>query len=374
MRVKFIDFEREYNFLTPKIQPTINKIIKRGNFILGPEVRQFEKEFSNFCNVKYGVGVNSGTDALFLALRALGVGPGDEVIVPSFTYAATALAVAYTGAKPVFCDIELDTYTVSPPDLAAKISSRTKAVIAVHLYGHPAPMPEILRIARKKKIAVVEDCAQAHGAKWQARSGKWEMVGSGGDLGCFSFYPTKNLGCYGDGGMVVTGSKKLYHKLLMLRDYGRTSKYRHTIIGYNSRLDTIQAGILSIKLKYLHRWNKIRRKLASIYNHYLHDISGIIIPSERKAFYHVYHLYPLRVRSRRDELFNYLNEKGIQCLIHYPIPCHLQPAFKYLGYKKGDLPNSERLAREVISLPLYPFLKQNEIEYICLNIKRFFRG
>ncbi|OQX84236.1 MAG: hypothetical protein B6D53_00335 [Candidatus Omnitrophica bacterium 4484_49] len=372
-RIKFIDFRREYNFLKDKIHPAIDKIITRGNFILGEEVQKFESAFSHFCNTRYAVGVNSGTDALFLALRASGIEKGDEVIVPAFTYAATVLAVVYTGAKPVFCDVDLETYSLSPQDVITKITSRTKAIIPVHLYGHPAPMPELLRIARDRKLTVIEDCAQAHGARWRNSNGKWQVVGSGGDLGCFSFYPTKNLGCYGDGGIVVTDNKKLYRSLLMLRDYGRRSKYQHTIIGYNSRLDTVQAGILGVKLKYLNSWNKRRRELATIYNSYLKDIPEVVIPREQKGYYHVYHLYPLRVKYKRDELYNYLNTRGIQCLIHYPIPCHLQPAFKYLGYKRGDLPNSEKLAREVLSLPLYPFITKDEIEYICLTVKRFFR-
>ncbi len=373
MKVKFIDFEREYNFLKNQISPRIEKIIKTGNFILGEELYEFEQRFAKLCNVRYAVGVNSGTDALFLALRSLGISSGDEVIVPSFTYTATALAVAYTGAKPVFCDIELETFSLNPQDLLAKISTRTKAIIVVHLYGHPALMPEILSIARKKHLAVIEDCAQAHGAKWQNTDGKWQMVGGGGNVGCFSFYPTKNLGCYGDGGMVVTDNNKLYKRLLMLRDYGRKSKYKHVMIGYNSRLDTIQAGILNIKLKYLNLWIKIRRKLAEIYNYNLGDIPEVITPQERDGYYHGYHLYPLRVKFQRDKLYKYLNTIGIQCLIHYPIPCHLQPAFKYLGYKEGDLPNSELMARQELSLPLYPFLQGKEIEYICSKIKKFFK-
>lgn len=373
MKVKFIDFQREYNFLKNQISSRIEKIIKTGSFILGEELHKFEQRFAKLCNVRYAVGVNSGTDALFLALRALGIESGDEVIVPSFTYAATPLAVAYTGAKPVFCDIELETFSLDLQDISAKISSKTKAIIAVHLYGHPALMSEILSIARKRHLAVIEDCAQAHGAKWQNGNGKWQMVGGGGDVGCFSFYPTKNLGCYGDGGIVVTDDNRLYKKLLMLRDYGRKSRYKHIMVGYNSRLDNIQAGILNIKLKYLNRWIKIRRELAKIYNSYLNDIPKVIIPRERNGYYHTYHLYPLRVKFQRDKLYKYLNAIGIQCLIHYSIPCHLQPAFKYLGYKKGDLPNSELMARQTLSLPLYPFLQEKEIKYICSKIKKFFK-
>ena len=372
MKVKFIDFSREYNFLKKKLDPAINSVCKKGSFILGNELSEFEQNFADYCGVKFGVGVNSGTASLFLALLALGIGKGDQVIVPSFTYIATALAVSFTQAEPVFCDIREDTFGIDIKDLKRKIGPKTKAVIPVHLYGQPADMDEIIKLARKYNLKVVEDCAQAQGAVIDAGRGarsKGRKVGSFGDLGCFSFYPTKNLGCYGDGGMIVTNSKALYKKILMLRDYGRESKYKHKIIGYNSRLDTIQAAILNIKLNYLDSWNDKRRELAHYYNKFLEGIDGIVLPQERRGFKYVYHVYVIRIRKKRALLMRNLARKGIQTIIHYPIPCHLQPCYKNLGYKKGDFPVSEKVAAEVLSLPLYPFLRKKELEYIAQQVR-----
>lgn len=366
MKVKFIDFSREYNFLKKELNEKLSGILRGGNYILGEELKKFEAEFAYYCGTKFAVGVNSGTDALFLALRCLGIREDDEVIVPAFTYLATALAVSYTQARPVFCDIEEETYGIDIEALERKITPKTKAIIVVHLYGHPVKMQEVLKIARKYQLKVIEDCAQAHGARIGYKD---RRVGSFGDLGCFSFYPTKNLGCYGDGGMIVTNSESQYKNLVMLRDYGRQSKYKHKIIGYNTRLDTIQAGILRIKLKYLDNWNKKRRMLASYYSKLLQDMDEIILPQEEEGAYHVYHLYVIRVKKRRDKLYKLMLAKGIQTLIHYPIPCHLQPVYRQLKYKKGDFPVAEEVAEEVISLPLYPFLRKKEIGYVVKTIE-----
>jgi dTDP-4-amino-4,6-dideoxygalactose transaminase len=313
VRVKFIDFSCEYDFLWPKLEPKVRRIIKKGTFILGEELRKFEEEFARYCNRKFAVGVNSGTDALFLSLLVSGIGKGDEVIVPAFTYIATALAVSYTGAKPVFCDVREDTCAIDIDDMKRKITRRTKAIMVVHLYGHPAQMDEILKIADKYGLRVIEDCAQAHGAMIGNRK-----VGSFGDFGCFSFYPTKNLSCYGDGGIIVTNSKGAYKKLICLRDYGRISKYKSIMIGYNSRLDNIQASILRVKLGYLERWTERRRKLARLYNRLLAELEEIKTPVELAGFRHVYHVYVIKTKLR-DKLYKGLRSKGIEALIHYPI-------------------------------------------------------
>ncbi|MDP8234033.1 MAG: DegT/DnrJ/EryC1/StrS family aminotransferase [Candidatus Saelkia tenebricola] len=365
MKIKSIDFSREYDLLKNKLDKKFSTVSSSGGFILGKELIEFEKEFAAYCGVKFAVGVNSGTDALYISLLSLGIGQGDEVIVPDFTYIATAMAVSYTAAVPVFCDIKEDTFEIDPKDLERKITSRTKAIIPVHLYGHPVEMRSILKIAKKHNLKVVEDCAQAHGAKI-----KGKKVGGFADCGCFSFYPTKNLGCYGDGGIIVTNSDRLYKKILKLRDYGRESKYRHVLIGYNSRLDTLQAGILRIKLEYLDVWNNKRKELAYYYNEYLKGIDEIILPNEKEMHEHVYHVYVARIKKNRDVLIKQLFDLNIPVLIHYPIPCHLQPVYKNLGYKKGDFPVSEMCAKEVMSLPLYPFLKKEEVRFIASSIKK----
>lgn len=368
--IKFIDLSREGDFLIEKLSQKFNRLVREGTYILGKELREFEREFASYTGARFGLGVNSGTDALFLALLSLGIGRGDEVIVPAFTYLATALAVSYTAARPVFCDIEDKTYGIDPEDLERKITPRTKAVIVVHLYGHPANMKKILKIAQRYKLKVIEDCAQAHGAEIRLSERARKKVGSLGDLGCFSFYPTKNLGCYGDGGMIVTNSEKLYGKLLLLRDYGRDSRYRHKIIGYNSRLDTIQASILRVKFKYLESWNQRRRKLAALYNRLLGRVEEIRLPEEEKGYQHVYHLYVIRIKKKRDYLHQSLARKKIQTLIHYPLPCHLQPAYRNLQYRKGSFPTSEKLAQEVLSLPLYPFLREEEVKQIAQAVMK----
>ena len=377
MKIPFCDLHAQHKEIRKEINQAIDKVIKRGDFILGEEVRLFEEEFARYCNSQFAVGVSSGTDALFLALASLGLAEADEVIVPAFTYIATSLAVSYTGAKPVFVDISGDTYNIDAGKIKKAITENTKAIIPVHLYGQPANMPEILKLAKVYNLKVIEDAAQAHGAgyKLKIKLGKLKIkkVGSIGDIGCFSFYPSKNLGALGDAGMVVTNNKEIYEKLLKLRDYGRSSKYEHILIGYNARLDTLQAAILRIKLKRINKWNQMRAQAAGIYDELLGDIKGLITPYLSPGLEHVYHVYAIRVDSR-DELSQKLKGKGISTIIHYPIPLHLQPAYKKFGYKKGDFPVAEKVAKQILSLPMYPHLKEKQIRYIVNSIKDILKG
>ncbi|MCM8801504.1 MAG: DegT/DnrJ/EryC1/StrS family aminotransferase [Candidatus Omnitrophica bacterium] len=368
MRISFIDLNAQYKELKKDIDLAIKEVIKRGDFILGKDLRLFEEEFARFCNAKYAVGLNSGTDALFLALKSLGIGPDDEVIVPAFTFIATSLAVSYTGARPVFVDIREDTYNINPEGIKKVITKNTKAIIPVHLFGQPADMPKILELAKEYNLKVIEDSAQAHGARIRME-GCWRKVGAIGDIGCFSLYPTKNLSAMGDGGIIVTNAERIYKKILMLRDYGRVSRYKHIIIGYNSRLDTIQAGILRVKLKRLDKWNLMRRRIARLYDRLLKDIPQIITPYVSPDVKHVYHLYVIRTKLR-DKLLKVFNKKGIPALIHYPIPLHLQKVYKNLGYKKGDFPVAEKVASQILSLPMYPHLKEEQVRFIVGILKQ----
>ena len=364
MKVQFLDLRAQHKELERQIKQAIDKSMRKSEFILGEEVRLFEKEFAKYCGVKFAVGVNSGTDALFLSLLSQGVGKGDEVIVPVFTFIATALAVSYTDARPVFVDIDEETYNIDVNKIRKAITKKTKAIIPVHLYGQPADMEAILEVAKEYKLKVIEDAAQAHGAEYRGKK-----VGSFGITGCFSFYPTKNLGALGDAGMVVTNNKKTYKNLLILRNCGRKTHYEHIIKGYNSRLDSIQAAILRIKLSRLDKWNQLRRKNAHLYSSLLKGVDGVITPYEDKNGFHVYHLYAVRVKNR-DRVIKILNEQGIKVLIHYPMPLHLQPAYKDLGYKRGDFPVGEKVAREIISLPMHPHLKETQIKYIADTIMK----
>lgn len=370
MKVQFTDLWLQHKEVKSQIQEALERVLKRGDFILGEDEVIFEKEFAKFCKVQYAVGVSSGTAALFLALKSLAIGKDDEVIVPSFTYIATALAVSYTGAKPVFSDIEEHTYNIDPAGIKRAITKKTKAIIPVHLYGRPADLPEILKIAHKYNIKVIEDAAQAHGAAIEMGAGALRFAGGIGDIGCFSFYPSKNLGALGDGGIITTNSKEIYRKLLMLRDYGRISKYEHKIVGYNSRLDTLQAAVLRIKLKKLNKWNHLRGKAATLYDKLFKDINGVIIPSGcPSTIKQAYHVYAIRVQDR-DRVYSGLIAKGIGAIIHYPIPLHLQEAYRDLGYQRGDLPVSERIAQEIISLPMHPYLTEKQIKYVVNSLKK----
>ncbi len=373
MKVPFADLGLQHEEIKKEMNLAMAGVIKRGDFILGRDVEVFENDFAEFCGVKYAVGVSSGTAALFLSVLSLGIGLGDEVIIPDFTYIATALAVSYTGAKPVFVDIEEDTYNIDVTKIRQAITKHTRAIMPVHLYGQSANMPEIIKIAKEYNLKIIEDAAQAHGAAYispQSTVRSPQKAGAMGDIGCFSFYPTKNLGALGDGGMIVTNKENIYKKLLMLRDYGRVSKYEHAMIGYNSRLDTLQAAILRIKLKKLNVWNKMRKTAAGFYNECFSDERAVITPYVSAFAEHIYHVYSIRVK-KRDALFQELKKKGVGVLIHYPIPVHLQEAYKGLGYKKGDFPVSERIALEIMSLPMYPHIKESQIRYVANTIKIF---
>jgi dTDP-4-amino-4,6-dideoxygalactose transaminase len=373
--VPFFDLTRQYKEIEEEVLSATRRVFEKGRFILGEEVSAFEEEFAQYCRVQYGVGVNSGTDALYLAFKAAGIGEGDEVITVAHSFVASAIAISLAGAKPIFVDIDPETYTLSLDSLERLLKKRkakgglhkVKAILPVHLYGHPAEVDGIMEIASQYHLAVIEDACQAHGAEFQGK-----RAGSFGAMGCFSFYPTKNLGAYGDGGMVVTNNKKLYETLSLLRCYGEKKKYQHHLKGGNSRLDEIQAAILRVKLKYLDRWNKERRKKASIYKDILEG-TGVILPDEKDWTRHVYHLFVIRTKMR-DGLQAFLKTKGIDTLIHYPIPIHLQKAYKELGYQRGDLPVTEKCSREILSLPFFPELREEEMEEVEKQIKEFFKG
>lgn len=364
MSVKFIDLSEQYNLIKDEVDAGLRRVFEKGNFILGEEEQEFESAFAKYCDAKYAVGVNSGTDALYLALSALDVSVGDEVILPSYTFIATALCISYTGATPVFVEIEEDTYNIDPSAFKKAITPKTKAIIPVHLYGQPANMDEINAIATEHGIAVIEDAAQSHGAVY-----KGQKVGSLGDVACFSFYPTKSLGAFGDGGMIVTNDEDLFNRMKILRDYGRTNRYAHKIKGFNSRLDTVQAVILAAKLKYLDQWNALRAKHAASYRQQLADCPDLIIPSVMEDRTHIYQTYAVRLPNR-DEVLKKMQENNIGVLIHYPIPIHLQEAYEDAGYQRGDLPLSEQISGEIMSLPMYPHMAADDIALVCDTLKR----
>jgi dTDP-4-amino-4,6-dideoxygalactose transaminase len=353
--IPFVDLTAQYHSLKEKIDKGVSKVLESGWYILGENVARFEQRFASYCNAKHGIGVASGTDALHLSLLALGVGRGDEVITVANTATPTVLAITYTGATPVFVDINPHTYTIDVEKIKKAITERTKAIIPVHLYGQPADMTPIMEVAAEHDLYVIEDACQAHGAEY-----KGKKVGAIADLGCFSFYPTKNLGACGDGGMVVTNNKELAELVVMLRNYGMKQQYHSLIQGYNSRLDEIQAAILNVKLQYLDEWNRARRKNAEAYSELLNE--NIIKPFEADYAFHVYHLYVIRTQNR-DRLKARLAEKGITTAIHYPVPVHQQQAFEYLNTPR--LPFTEQLAGEILSLPVYPELQTEQIEYIA---------
>ncbi|MEK6715181.1 MAG: DegT/DnrJ/EryC1/StrS family aminotransferase [Candidatus Omnitrophota bacterium] len=371
MHVPLLDLKKQYQSIKPEIDKAIQDVLDSGSFILGENVRLLEEEIAAFTGVKLAVGVASGTDALELSLMALGIGQGDEVITTPFTFIATAEAICAVGAKPVFCDIKLDDYNIDPKEVRKKISKKTKAIIPVHLYGHPCRMDELLEIAKEYNLKVIEDCAQAIGSEY-----KGKKVGSFGDCGAFSFFPSKNLGAYGDGGIAVTSNKELADKMRILRVHGAVDKYHHSFKGRNSRLDELQAAILRVKLKYLDKWNEARRKNAAIYNKLFLKTGlekKLVLPKELPDCKHTYHVYAVRSK-KRDKLQEFLKTQGVATLMHYPIPIHIEEVYKYLGYKKGDFPNAELVASTIISLPMYPELKEEEIEYVVEAIKRFYNS
>ena len=364
--IPFVDLKAQYDSIKEEIDEAIQNVLNNTSFIMGEELKKFEEEFARFCDVKYAIGVADGSDALILALRACGISEEDEVITVPHTFIATTEAISNVGGKIVFVDIDPKTYTIDVSKIEEKITEKAKAIIPVHLYGQPADMGPIIRLAEKYNLKVIEDAAQAHGAEY-----KGKKVGSLGDAGCFSFYPGKNLGAYGDAGMVVTNNEEIAEKIKLLRNHGRiTKKYEHEIEGYSSRLDNLQAAILRVKLRYLNKWNESRRKNAKRYNELLNNVSGIITPYEADYVKHVYHLYVIRVvREGRDRLREELKSKGIATGIHYPIPLHLQPAYKYLSYKEGDFPVTEKASKAILSLPMFAELTEDQIRIISKFIK-----
>jgi dTDP-4-amino-4,6-dideoxygalactose transaminase len=349
--IPFLDLKAQYSSVKSEVEAVVGRVLESGHYVLGPEVEAFEREFAAYCGAPHGVAVNSGTSALHLALLAAGIGPGDEVITTPFTFVATASAVCNAGARPVFVDIRRDSFTIDPNRIEAAITPRTRALIPVHLYGQPADMNPILDIARRHGLTVIEDACQAHGAEYEGR-----RAGGIGDLGCFSFYPGKNLGACGEGGLVVARDAAHAKKVRMLRDWGQERKYEHVLPGFNFRMDAIQGAILRVKLRRLEEWTDGRRAAATRYGRLLAD-SGVEVPKEMAYARHVYHVYAVRTDDR-PALQEALHAEQIQTGIHYPIPVHLQAAYASLGYRSGDFPEAEAAAREVLSLPMFPELTE----------------
>lgn len=367
MNIKFVDLNRQYQALKPEIDHAIARVLDRTDFILGEEVRRFEEEFAAYCQANYAVGLDSGTSALELGLRALGIGAGDEVLVPVNSFIASALAVSFTGATPVFVDVDPVTYNADVQRLVRHITPRTKAIMPVHLYGQPAEMDAIMEVAEGYGLFVIEDACQAHGARYKGR-----RVGSLSHVAAFSFYPGKNLGAYGDGGALVTNDSQIADRARMLRNYGQREKYHHLSLGWNRRLDTLQAAVLRVKLRRLDEWNALRRRWAALYDQLLQGCD-VIRPVASPPGEHVYHLYVIQVEER-DRLQAYLAANGIATGIHYPIPIHLQPAYAALGHRVGDFPITERCAPRLLSLPMFPELRADEVERIAGYIRSFLTG
>src|SRR5580704_13250585 len=361
-KVPFLDLKTQYQSIRPEIDKAIARVLDNCQFVLGSEVAGFEEEFASCCGVAECVALNSGTSALHLALLAAGVGPGDEVITVPFTFVASVAAVLYAGATPVLVDIDPRSFNMDPAAVEAAITSRTKAILPVHLYGQPADMDPIMEVARRHGLVVIEDAAQAHGAKYKGR-----QVGSIGDIACFSFYPTKNLGAYGEGGAITTSNAAYARKIRMLRDWGQHRKYHHVLRGYNYRMEGLQGAILRVKLRHLEQWTEARRAVVSQYNHQLTDCD-IERPVEMPWARHVYHTYTVRTEER-DSLQTSLVAQGIQTAIHYAEPAHLQPAYADLGYAEGAFPHAEAAARQVLSLPIYPELTAEAIAEVARAVK-----
>jgi dTDP-4-amino-4,6-dideoxygalactose transaminase len=356
--IPFVDLKAQYRTLKPEIDRAIQQVLDESQYILGPAVSAFESNFAAFCTTSDAVGVNSGTSALHLALLAAGVGPGDEVITVPFTFVATVAAIEYAGARPVLIDVEPDYWTMDPALIESAITPRTRAIVPVHLYGQPADMDPILAIAKKHGLPVIEDACQAHGSEYKGR-----RCGSLGLLGCFSFYPGKNLGAYGEGGAVVTSDAALAARIRLLRAWGEETRYEHKHRAFNYRMDGIQGAVLGVKLRHLEAWTAARRRRAEVYGQRLADTPAIV-PVERPGVRHVYHAYVVRL-TERDAWRSRLGEAGVQTGVHYPIPVHLQPAYRDLGYDAGAFPVAERAATEVLSLPMFPELTDAQIDTIA---------
>lgn len=367
MKIPLIDLRAQYIAIRKEIDQAVKRVILDSAFVGGKYLKKFEEEFARFCRVKYCIGVGNGTDALYIALRALGVGKGDEVITVANSFIATSEAITMTGARVVFVDCNPETYTIDIEKISSAITSKTKAIIPVHLYGHPADMLALKKISKEKGLFILEDACQAHGAEINGK-----RVGGFGHLACFSFYPSKNLGAYGDGGAIVTNNKDLALRCRMISDHGRLKKYEHQFEGVNSRLDGLQSAILSVKLRYLEKWTEKRRAIAKLYNELLRD-SDVITPKERNGVKHVYHLYVVRLKNR-DTIQLKLAKKGITTGIHYPTALPSLRAYRYLGYSSEDFPISTKLSYEILSLPIYPEMKREQVEYVCHHLKKVVKG
>lgn len=364
MKVPYLDLQAQYQGIKAEVLEALNGVLETNSYILGPDVKAFEEEFASYCAGEHCIAVSSGTSALHLALLAGGIGPGDEVITVPFTFVASVAAILYAGATPVLVDIEPDTFTMNPALIEAAITPRTRAIMPVHLYGQPADMNPILEIARRHNLLVIEDAAQAHGAEYSGR-----RVGTIGDIGCFSFYPGKNLGAYGEGGAVTTNNAEYDHKIRVLRDWGQEKKYHHAVKGFNYRMDGFQGAVLRVKLRHLEAWTEARRACARRYDEALQGLD-IILPPVMPYARHVYHTYTIRT-SQRDELQAALQEQGIATGVHYPLPVHLQEAYSDLGYTAGDFPEAERAVGEVLSLPIYPELSTVQQDTVVAAVRDY---
>lgn len=368
-KVPLLDLKAQYQTIRHEIRLAVDRLLESQYFINGPEVQQLEEAVAAYCSCKRAVGVSSGTDALLCSLMALGIGPGDEVITTPYTFFATAGSIWRTGAKPVFVDIEADSYNINTQQIERTITSRTKAIIPVHLFGQCADMDPILELAARYKLFIIEDAAQSIGATYKGRK-----AGSMGTVGCLSFFPSKNLGGAGDGGMVVTNDAVLADKISMLREHGMRPKYYYKYIGGNFRLDTLQAAVLLVKLKYLDSWSEKRRQNARHYDELFKDCMGVTVPVVRPYNISIYNQYVIRVAAQRDQLMQFLNTNGIGTAIYYPLSLHEQECFRSLGYKRGDFPESEKAAAETIALPIYPELTEEQIRYVAGKVKEFYRA
>src|SRR5919201_2097851 len=365
MTVPFLDLGAQLGAIEADIKQAIDRVIAAQSFVLGPSVEQFEEHFAAYCAIRYALGVSSGTAALHLALLACGIGPGDEVITTAHTFIATCWAITYAGARPVLVDVDPETLTIDPQRIPAAVTARTRAIIPVHLYGQPADMDPIMAIARQHRLAVVEDACQAHGARYKGR-----RVGSIGDIGCFSFYPGKNLGAFGEAGAVVTDDATLAAAVRTQRNHGQAQRYHHDLLGFNYRMDGIQAAVLNVKLRHLDRWNSRRRAHAHTYDALLAACPGLRLTHQRGDSESVYHLYVVR-SHRRDALRAYLAEQGIDTGIHYPVPIHRQPAYAELGYAAGDFPITEEACVTLLSLPMYAELTPLQVSYVAQAVWQF---
>lgn len=367
MAVTFFDITKQNQALEKEISSAIDEVVRSGRYILGENVSRLEKEVAAYCGAKFAVGVASGTDALHLALRACGVKEGDEVITSPFTFVATAEAIAYCGAKPIFVDIEPKTFNIDAGKIKERVSRKTKAILPVHLYGQPCEMDKIMELARKHNLKVIEDCAQSIGAEYRE-----QKAGSFGDAGCFSFFPTKNLGCFGDGGMITTNDEKIAEEIKVLRGHGSRRTYHYDLIGYNSRLDELQAAILRVKLPHLESSIKARRRNANLYHKNLKNLTALALPFEQENARHAFNQFTVRVQGR-DEVFEFLKTKGIGSMVYYPLSLHQQKAFVNLKHRRGDFPQSEAAQDEVLSLPIYPEISEEQIEEVCGALETYFK-